>query len=71
MSFRDGTGDQNRTREIATEAVNSGVPCDPATAVGEQTCTVECPGKILLFAVHNYLANTLSFGQIFHLNGPK
>merc|ERR1712117_211687 len=43
-SAADGTGDQRRTREIGSEAVNDGTPCN-AAADGSETrsCTDACP----------------------------
>ena len=43
---RDGTGDQTRAREVATEEVNGGVPCEVAEGSETQSCSVTCPGKI-------------------------
>ena len=53
-SAADGTGDQTRMREVATEAVNNGAPCIAAEAEETQSCSLECPSKIVLFCCKNY-----------------
>ena len=48
-SAADGTGDQTRMREEATAAVNNGAPCNATEAEETQSCSLECPSKIILF----------------------
>ena len=47
-SARDGSGNQTRTRSPDTIVANGGADCTEETSE-DQACTVECPGKNVLF----------------------
>ena len=49
---RDGTGNRNRTREVATGAENGGTACEEADGSDTQSCSVQCPGEFGKVAIN-------------------